>query len=424
VRVDHLDHLVLTVADIDKTIEFYTHVLGMRAVTFGSGRRALEFGTSKINLHLAAHELEPKAARPTPGSADLCLIVDDSIEALIEQLGAAGVPVEEGPVDRTGATGPIRSIYVRDPDGNLIELSNYPTDPPRPSVEFVHVDVFADGPYSGNSLAVLVDSGNLDDAQMLAITQELRHFETIFVTSTSDPSIWRARVFDQTRELPFAGHPVLGAAAVLHSRSRTEARSHERSWQMMLPAKTVTVKTRVGTAVANDGYLADLDQGTPEFGQEVHDRISVARAYGLDLSDLSEDLPLRVVSTGLRYLVVPVGAGALAKARVVEDLTAIVRSAGADFAVLFDEAALEVRTWDNDGLLEDIATGSAAGVIGAYRLRCGLAVDGETFDLHQGQYVGRPSVLRVRVHGTVDKVERVAVSGAVAMVGRGVVLVP
>jgi predicted PhzF superfamily epimerase YddE/YHI9 len=109
----------------------------------------------------------------------------------------------------------------------------------------------------------------------------------------------------------------------------------------------------------------------------VHDRISVARAYGLDLSDLSEDLPLRVVSTGLRYLVVPVGAGALAKARVVEDLTAIVRSAGADFAVLFDEAALEVRTWDNDGLLEDIATGSAAGVIGAYRLRFGLAVDGK-----------------------------------------------
>jgi PhzF family phenazine biosynthesis protein len=259
---------------------------------------------------------------------------------------------------------------------------------------------------------------------MLAITQELRHFETIFVTSTSDPSIWRARVFDQTRELPFAGHPVLGATAVLHSRSRAEAGSHERSWQVILPAKTVTVKTRVGTPVANDGYLADLDQGTPEFGQEVSDRSLVARAHGLDVSDLREDLPLRVVSTGLRYLVVPVVAGALAKARVVEDLTAIVGSAAADFAVLFDEAALEVRTWTNDGLLEDIATGSAAGVIGAYRLRYGMAVDGEAFDLHQGQYVGRPSVLRVRAHGSVDRVERVTVSGAVAMVGRGVVLVP
>jgi len=123
--VNRLDHLVLTVADIDKTIDFYTRVLGMRDITFGAGRRALTFGTSKINLHLAGHELEPKAARPTPGSADLCLIVEDSPEEILAQLRTAGVPVEEGPVDRTGATGPIRSIYLRDPDANLIELSSY-----------------------------------------------------------------------------------------------------------------------------------------------------------------------------------------------------------------------------------------------------------------------------------------------------------
>jgi catechol 2,3-dioxygenase-like lactoylglutathione lyase family enzyme len=125
VHVTRLDHLVLTVADIDKTVDFYTRVLGMRAVTFGAGRRALAFGTSKINLHLAGHEFEPKAARPTPGSADLCLIVEDSPEEILEQLRRAAVPVEEGPVDRTGATGPIRSIYLRDPDANLIELSSY-----------------------------------------------------------------------------------------------------------------------------------------------------------------------------------------------------------------------------------------------------------------------------------------------------------
>lgn len=124
-HVNRLDHLVLTVADIDKTIDFYTRVLGMRDITFGAGRRALAFGASKINLHLAGHELEPKAARPTPGSADLCLIVEDSPEEILAQLREAGVPVEEGPVDRTGATGPIRSIYLRDPDANLIELSSY-----------------------------------------------------------------------------------------------------------------------------------------------------------------------------------------------------------------------------------------------------------------------------------------------------------
>jgi catechol 2,3-dioxygenase-like lactoylglutathione lyase family enzyme len=124
VRIDRLDHLVLTVADIDATVEFYTRVLGMEAVTFGAGR-ALAFGRSKINLHRAGHEFEPKAHRPTPGSADLCLIAADPLEQVIRGLAAHGVPIEEGPVERTGATGPIRSVYFRDPDRNLIEVSNY-----------------------------------------------------------------------------------------------------------------------------------------------------------------------------------------------------------------------------------------------------------------------------------------------------------
>jgi catechol 2,3-dioxygenase-like lactoylglutathione lyase family enzyme len=125
VLIDRLDHLVLTVADIDATVEFYTRVLGMRAMTFGPGRTALTFGHSKINLHRAGHEFEPKALRPTPGSADLCLIAADPLERVIEELAAHGVPVEEGPVERTGAAGPILSVYFRDPDQNLIEVSNY-----------------------------------------------------------------------------------------------------------------------------------------------------------------------------------------------------------------------------------------------------------------------------------------------------------
>jgi catechol 2,3-dioxygenase-like lactoylglutathione lyase family enzyme len=125
VRIDRLDHLVLTVADIDATVDFYTRVLGMEAVTFGAGRTALAFGRSKINLHRAGHEFEPKAHRPTPGSADLCLIAASPLDQVIEDLAAHGVPVEEGPVERTGATGPIRSVYFRDPDQNLIEVSTY-----------------------------------------------------------------------------------------------------------------------------------------------------------------------------------------------------------------------------------------------------------------------------------------------------------
>jgi catechol 2,3-dioxygenase-like lactoylglutathione lyase family enzyme len=125
VRIDRLDHLVLTVADIDATVAFYTRVLGMEAVTFGAGRTALAFGRSKINLHRAGHEFEPKARRPTPGSADLCLIAVGPMEQVIEDLAAHGIPVEEGPVERTGATGPILSVYFRDPDQNLIEVSTY-----------------------------------------------------------------------------------------------------------------------------------------------------------------------------------------------------------------------------------------------------------------------------------------------------------
>jgi len=124
-KINRLDHFVLTVADIEATVAFYTQVLGMTEVSFGAGRRALTFGSSKINLHERGREFEPKAEHPVPGSADICLIVDDDIPDVIAQLGAAGVPIEEGPVERTGATGPILSCYLRDPDRNLVELSNY-----------------------------------------------------------------------------------------------------------------------------------------------------------------------------------------------------------------------------------------------------------------------------------------------------------
>ncbi|WP_371405615.1 VOC family protein [Kribbella sp. NBC_00662] len=124
-RIDRLDHLVLTVADVDATVDFYQRVLGMEPVTFKGGRRALTFGNSKINLHQSGHEFEPKAARPGPGTADLCFIVDEPIDQIRAELAEHGVEIEEGPVERTGATGPILSVYFRDPDQNLIELSNY-----------------------------------------------------------------------------------------------------------------------------------------------------------------------------------------------------------------------------------------------------------------------------------------------------------
>ncbi|MBL8665150.1 MAG: VOC family protein [Candidatus Odyssella sp.] len=121
--VASLDHLVLTVADIARTCDFYTRALGMTVVRFGAGRVALQFGRQKINLHQADRTFDPKAAAPTPGSADLCFLLAGSLEDAAAHLAALGIAIEEGPVERTGATGPIRSIYLRDPDGNLVELA-------------------------------------------------------------------------------------------------------------------------------------------------------------------------------------------------------------------------------------------------------------------------------------------------------------
>src|ERR1700685_3611724 len=122
--IDRLDHLVLTVADIDATVAFYTFALCMELVTFGN-RKALRFGEQKINLHQAGKEFEPKAARPTPGSGDLCFITKAPIEDVVSHLRALHHSIEVGPVERDGAVGAIRSVYLRDPDFNLIEISNY-----------------------------------------------------------------------------------------------------------------------------------------------------------------------------------------------------------------------------------------------------------------------------------------------------------
>ena len=130
-----IDHLVLTCRNVKATLRFYTEVLGMREVTFGNGRKALAFGRQKLNLHPVGQSaggangsVAAIAAQPTPGSIDLCLIVAEPVDAVRAHLAACGVPIEEGPVMRTGALGPIESIYVRDPDGNLIELARYPDE--------------------------------------------------------------------------------------------------------------------------------------------------------------------------------------------------------------------------------------------------------------------------------------------------------
>lgn len=124
-NIKGIDHLVLTVKDIEVTCEFYSSVMCMKVETFGEGRIALKFGNQKINLHQYGKEFEPKAIRPTPGSVDLCFITDTPIEQIVESLEKHWITIVEGPIERTGAMGRIYSVYFRDPDLNLIEVSNY-----------------------------------------------------------------------------------------------------------------------------------------------------------------------------------------------------------------------------------------------------------------------------------------------------------
>jgi len=123
-KIERLDHLVLTVADINTTVHFYQQVLGFEVVTFKQQRKALVFGQQKINLHQRGAEFEPKAQYPMPGSADLCFICSTPLAEVIEELAALNIAIEEGPVARTGAEGPIMSVYIRDPDNNLLEIAN------------------------------------------------------------------------------------------------------------------------------------------------------------------------------------------------------------------------------------------------------------------------------------------------------------
>ncbi|MDX1416274.1 MAG: VOC family protein [Candidatus Promineifilaceae bacterium] len=134
-HIDSLDHLVLTVKDLQATCDFYARILGMRVVTFGDNRKALSFGEQKINLHQQGKEFEPRAERPTAGSADLCFITSTPMAAIIAHLQANGIVILAGPEARAGARGPLRSVYFRDPDLNLIEVANEDVNPQPPGQE-------------------------------------------------------------------------------------------------------------------------------------------------------------------------------------------------------------------------------------------------------------------------------------------------
>jgi trans-2,3-dihydro-3-hydroxyanthranilate isomerase len=280
-------------------------------------------------------------------------------------------------------------------------------------VEYRHVDVFTDVPFAGNGLIVLFGDASAVRAEtMISLTVELRQFELIAVDVEPHPGRVSARIFTAQEELPFAGHPVIGAAAAVHERHAGDEPS--RSWVFVIAGREIAVRSRR----TGRYYEAEMNQGPAILGSPVIGLDADRFASALDLGDGDlHSLPMRVVSTGLPYLIVPVVRG-LERARiVVDDLEERLAGIGAKFVYVFDPDQREGRTWDNAGAVEDIATGSAAGPAAAYLAAHGLAAADESIVISQGRFVGRPSRIAVAPDGR----RELWVGGPVAPVARGVV---
>lgn len=280
---------------------------------------------------------------------------------------------------------------------------------PEPSL--FHVDVFATRALTGNGLTVFLQADGWPAPLMQQLTQEMRQFESIFLSDIG-PAGATARVFTVEEELPFAGHPVLGAAAVLH---RTQAPlSETRSWLLNLPhGKIAVTSTKQG-----EHYLCEMNQGLPLFGDCVPaERLSpILDRLCLDASDVVASSPAQVVSTGLPYLIIPVSPAALSRAAIRgSDLEALLQALGAKFVLVLEIDGREVRTWDNLGKVEDVATGSAAGPAAAYLLRLGLAKSTLPIEIAQGRFANRPSKIAV----VQDQDGNLLVSGEVWPVSHG-----
>lgn len=281
-------------------------------------------------------------------------------------------------------------------------------------MQYWQLDVFAERPLAGNGLAVFDDACGLSSAAMQSLTQELRQFESIFLQPGATADTFSARIFTLEEELPFAGHPVIGAAALLHHLHNP---AEHADWHLHLTAKIVQISTQR----LPRGFYAEMNQGLAEFGVQLSQAQAAefASAFGLNHSEQDLRYPATVVSTGLPYVLLPVTGAGLAKAKQQRALDLELLACGAAFVFLLDIDAREGRTWDPAGVIEDIATGSAAGPVAAYLVAHGLAPRGTPFQLNQGRFLQRPSRLQVCV-GHDDSVR---VGGHVQLLARAELLV-
>lgn len=281
-------------------------------------------------------------------------------------------------------------------------------------IPYYHVDVFSSSPLSGNGLTVFTESADFSDRLMQRITQEMRQFESIFLQRTTEFS-FIARVFTCEEELDFAGHPVLGAAGLAHDLYYPE--SSDCTWKFQLNSKTV----EVSTTKEGDYYNARMNQGVAEFGQVLsqNETASLLQMMNLTPEDLYPGLLPCVVSTGLPYVLLPLQKNGLRASIRVNDITDTLAAFGAQFIGTLEIPTNTIRTWNNTGLSEDIATGSLAGPCAAFLVKNNFEKGNELFLLHQGANLDRPSEIFVEVKESNGMLGDVYVGGPVIRIGQG-----
>ena len=298
-------------------------------------------------------------------------------------------------------------------------------------LNYTHCDVFTNQQMSGNSLGVFYldkHPSEYDDTLLLSITKEMKHFESIFIhkqdlnhsyIKDQYPTVnASARIFTCSEELDFAGHPILGAASAIHHKFYSNYKIIK--VQLSLNnQRTIVVNVNKTTY----GYNATMSQGKPEFistVESIQDQREFMRIINLSNEDLDHRYPMEVISTGLKYLIIPVKShDLLSKVKIFDpNLKQLLAKYNADLTYIVDINTKTARSIENDGRSEDSATGSAAGPLGAYMLKHGIILANEICEIYQGEFIGRKSIIKVQVK---DNYEDIQVTGGVCMFGDGVI---
>lgn len=277
------------------------------------------------------------------------------------------------------------------------------------------LDVFTSKAFNGNGLTVFHDFENLTDHMMMKLTQEMRQFESIFVSRedsspTESPDRFRARIFTMEEELDFAGHPLIGLGAHLHE--EFGLRDHH-NWKIQLNNREIELDTKISESY----FETRMQLGKPDFIKTLSNGEANEMLPTLNLSfDDTGAHPLEVISNGLPYLIVPVIDG-IEKAQIThDDFESLLDNHGAKFVYVLDVKSQEGRTWDNAGNVEDVATGSAAGPAASYLWKHQLLPNSQLLHLSQGRFVDRPSIMDLKIHEDKQGIANLELSGKVCKV--------